>query len=271
MDVFGQLLSRLCPTLDETRAGLAAGLAAAWAEQAAAGADVDGRAHLAEIAATLAVPLPVHGLFGLYPVIDAGDESVLPGLFAQAGRVGAALCQLRSKGLDDRTTLARARLAREMCTTRLVINDRADIARTVSADGVHVGRTDLPAAAVRDLVGPDRVVGASSHQKAQFDDEVGAARLDYCALGPVFLSPTKQGHAEVVGLHTLRQVAADSPVPVCAIGGITDEDRVADVVAAGADLVAVVSAYRPGPAGARAAVAMQLAACAGLCRRGDAR
>jgi thiamine-phosphate pyrophosphorylase len=121
---------------------------------------------------------------------------------------------------------------------RVIINDRADIARLAHADGVHVGQTDLPVAAARAIVGDDAIVGISTHDRDQIDAALlGAA--SYVAVGPVFLTATKDTGYSPRGLDLVRY-AAGRGKPVVAIGGIT-LDRAAEVVAAGASGLAVIS------------------------------
>jgi thiamine-phosphate pyrophosphorylase len=155
---------------------------------------------------------------------------------------GVRLIQLRDKTASPRefyeAALEAATVARQLGVT-LIINDRADIALAVGAGGVHVGQDDLPPEKARALLGPDKIVGFSTHS---IEQAVGAARLpvDYIAIGPVFPTMTKAGHGPVVGLEMVRQVRARVSKPLVAIGGITLE-HAPDVIAAGADVVAVVS------------------------------
>ncbi len=137
-------------------------------------------------------------------------------------RGGANVIQLREKELPDGELLARAGLLRELTTRHaalLIINDRPDIARIVDADGVHLGQTDMPVFAAREIVGPNRLIGMSTHSI----DEARAAiteRPDYLGIGPMFASPTKP-HVAVQGSKLLAEIAAISAVPLVAIGGIT--------------------------------------------------
>ena len=132
---------------------------------------------------------------------------------------------------------------------RVVVNDRADIALAVGADGVHLGQDDLDPSAARRLLGDKFIIGYSTHSVAQ---AVEAARLpvDYVAVGPIFDTSSKERPDPVVGLEGLRGVrAAVGPVPLVAIGGITRETARA-VLAAGADSLALISALVGGdPAG----------------------
>jgi thiamine-phosphate pyrophosphorylase len=127
------------------------------------------------------------------------------------------------------------------CGARLVINDRADIARLAAADGVHVGQEDLPPAAVRAIVGEQAIVGLSTHTVEQLE-RAATEPVSYLAIGPVFGTTTKRTGYEAVGLELVREAsrrAAARGLPLVAIGGIT-LDRAASVVEAGAASVAVI-------------------------------
>jgi thiamine-phosphate pyrophosphorylase len=184
----------------------------------------------------------------LYPVTDAR----LSGLrhaeqVARLGGGGATLVQLREKHLTPREfyaeALAAVSVARER-GVRLVINDRADIALAVGADGVHLGQDDLHPEAARRLLGPERIVGFSTHSVEQAAE---AARLpvNYIAIGPIFATTSKENPDPAVGLEGVRCVReAVGSIPLVAIGGITHENARA-VLDAGADSVAVISALLP--------------------------
>ncbi len=157
---------------------------------------------------------------------------------------GVPLLQLREKDLPDGELVALARTLRHITAetgTLLIINDRADVAAEVGADGVHVGRTDLDPLSARAIVGPDALVGLSANTV----DEIAAALaagVDYVGVGPIFPTATKPDATEPVGLDGLRAIAASGPrLPVVAIGGL-DGGNAVDVLNAGADFVAVVSA-----------------------------
>jgi len=157
-------------------------------------------------------------------------------------RGGARLLQLRAKKDESSaslTTLAdRIVTAAHAVGAKLIVNDRADIARLAGADGVHVGQTDLPVAAARRVVGPDGIVGLSTHDRSQIDEAV-AGEASYVAVGPVFLTATKETRYTPRGLD-LVTYAAGRGKPIVAIGGITLE-RAPEVVAAGASWLAVIS------------------------------
>jgi thiamine-phosphate pyrophosphorylase len=158
---------------------------------------------------------------------------------------GAAFLQLRAKDAASGWLLETAIAIVEMGArpgAHLVVNDRAEVARLAGAAGVHVGQDDLSAEAARRIVGPQRIVGLSTHTIAQLDAAVHAP-VDYVAIGPVFGTASKATGYDAVGLEMVEQAAARAHplgLRVVAIGGITLE-QAADVIAAGADSVAVIS------------------------------
>jgi thiamine-phosphate pyrophosphorylase len=181
----------------------------------------------------------------LYPVTDRR----LSGLShaEQVARLiegGAAFIQLREKHLSPREFYSEAGEALKVARARgakLIINDRADIALALGADGVHLGQDDVPPEAARALLGERAVIGFSTHSVEQ---AIAAARLpvDYIAVGPVFATKSKENPDPVVGLEGLRRVReAVGSIPLVAIGGVTRENA-PSVLAAGADSVAVISA-----------------------------
>jgi thiamine-phosphate pyrophosphorylase len=158
---------------------------------------------------------------------------------------GARFLQVRAKAasgarlLDETSAIVALAHAADAI---VIVNDRADIARLAGADGVHVGQNDLAPAAVRSIVGTERVVGVSTHTIEQIDAAI-LAPVDYVAVGPVFGTSTKLSAYQVVGLERVRDAARRAHargLPVVAIGGIT-LDRAADVIGAGAASVAVIS------------------------------
>ena len=122
---------------------------------------------------------------------------------------------------------------------KIVINDRADVAKMLGADGVHLGQDDLPPSRVRALVGPDVWIGCSTHNEAQFR-AAGREPADYLALGPIFATGSKENPDPVVGLAELARLRPLTAKPLVAIGGIA-RDNVRQVLEAGADAVAVIS------------------------------
>jgi thiamine-phosphate pyrophosphorylase len=158
---------------------------------------------------------------------------------------GATFLQLRAKQRSSAWLLETAEQLVTMARPSgalVVVNDRADIARLADAAGVHVGQDDIGPAAVRRLIGADRLVGFSTHSVAQVDEAVRQP-IDYVAIGPVFGTTSKDTGYDAIGLTLVQEAAARARargLPLVAIGGVTIE-RVADVMRAGASSVAVIS------------------------------
>jgi thiamine-phosphate pyrophosphorylase len=158
---------------------------------------------------------------------------------------GATFLQLRAKQAASGPLLDSATAIVAMGApfgAQLIVNDRADIARLSGAAGVHVGQDDLAPEAARRVVGPQGVVGISTHTPVQLDAAVREP-VDYVAIGPVFGTASKVTGYDAIGLAMVEQAAARahaSGLQVVAIGGITLE-RAADVIRAGADAVAVIA------------------------------
>jgi thiamine-phosphate pyrophosphorylase len=179
----------------------------------------------------------------LYLVCSAQpDGSELPDLLRGAVAGGVDIVQLREKSLPDEELVAVAHAARALCErlgALMIVNDRPAVAVEAGADGVHVGQDDMPVAEVRELVGPDMLVGLSTHSPAEID-AVDATLVDYIGVGPIHETPTKPGRP-AVGLDLLRHAAANSPVPFFAIGGI-DAGNLREALDAGATRVCVLRA-----------------------------
>jgi thiamine-phosphate pyrophosphorylase len=196
----------------------------------------------------------------LYFVCDAHPrgESPEPLLRAALGG-GADIVQLREKSLPRREIELAALTFRRLCDTYsalFVVNDDPDLARACDADGVHVGQDDAPAAEARDLLGPDAIVGLSTHS----EEQIAAAAeqpVDYISVGPVWETPTKEGRP-AVGLELVEYAVAHSPRPFFPIGGI-EPANAAQVAAAGAQRLGVVRAIRDAEAPAAAAEALRAA------------
>lgn len=157
---------------------------------------------------------------------------------------GATLIQLREKSLSGRDlydeATKSATLAREL-KVQLIINDRVDVALAVGADGVHLGQDDLPPTAARKLLGDRAIIGYSTHNLSQALAALDLP-IDYIAIGPIFSTSSKTDTEPTLGLDNLRKVRESlGPIPLVAIGGI-DLANAKEVLAAGADSVAVISA-----------------------------
>jgi thiamine-phosphate pyrophosphorylase len=161
---------------------------------------------------------------------------------AEAAAGGATMFQLREKDRGDRQLLALARDVRRWTRRAgalFIMNDRPDIARLVEADGVHLGQDDMPVKEARRIVGPDALIGVSTHNLEQLRQAVldGAS---YVGIGPTFSSRTKD-FAELAGLEFVRHATAETSLPAFVIGGVTGE-TIGAAVEAGARRVAVSQA-----------------------------
>lgn len=171
-------------------------------------------------------------------------KPLLPRLL-EAIRAGVDLVQVREKDLATRplVELVKAGVAGARgTTTRLVVNDRLDVAWALGAHGVHLGNQSLPAEVVRRLALPDFLLGVSCHS---LDEALAAeaAGAHYIVLGPVFETPSKMPYGPPLGLGKLREVAARVKVPVLALGGITVE-RVTSCLEVGAAGIAAIRLFQ---------------------------
>ena len=202
----------------------------------------------------------------LYLVTDAAMCAPRPvaDVVAAAVAGGVTAVQVRAKGVGDRDLLAMVRSVQAALADRrdvaVVVDDAVDVALVAGADGVHVGRSDLPPDAVRALVGPGMLVGLSAGREADLDAALALppATLDYVGIGPVWATTTKAEATVGIGLEALAALAARARscgLVTAAIGGI-DAGRAPSVRAAGVDGLCVVSAVCAAPDPAAAAAAL---------------
>jgi len=176
----------------------------------------------------------------LYAISDAsfGDPvSLAQALFDG----GARLVQVRNKKASARELFNQVEsiLKRAPADASVIVNDRVDVARITGAAGVHLGQSDIGVVEARRILGPDRIIGFSTHN---LDQALAASKLpaDYIAVGPIFPTSTKSDAEPVVGLEKLATICKAVQKPVVAIGGIRLENA-AEVLAAGPHSIAVVS------------------------------
>jgi thiamine-phosphate pyrophosphorylase len=171
-------------------------------------------------------------------------QSVLA-LIRAAVKARVSLVQLREKNLSARTLYeltARCAAITEGTTTRLLVNDRADIARAAHADGIHLTTRSIEASVIRRTFGMDFLVGISTHslREAQAARDAGA---DFAVFGPIYVTPSKRAYGPPIGLEALRAAAHTlSPFPLIALGGVTLEN-VRDIMSAGAKGVAAIRLF----------------------------
>ncbi|MBS3062702.1 MAG: thiamine phosphate synthase [Candidatus Diapherotrites archaeon] len=205
------------------------------------------------------------GRASLYVVLDARQfRKDLD--YAEACRLslagGAEIIQLRDKRLKGKKLLALAKALARQCRKKnalFLVNDRADVAKAVDADGVHLGQGDLPVSVARALLGFDKIIGKSTHSLRQAQKAV-AEGADYLSVGPVFETPSKPG-VKAVGLGLVSRVRKRLKIPFVAVGGI-DGSNVNRVVASGASLVAVIRAVVSAPKPKTAAKRLHMLVCA---------
>lgn len=197
----------------------------------------------------------------LYLVCDSSPGAgELPDMLRDAVAGGIDMFQLRDKQMPDGELVAVANATRALCerlgppNPLLIVNDRPHIALEVGADGIHVGQDDMPVADVRALVGPDMLVGLSTHSAEQID-AVDASLVDYIGVGPIHATPTKPGRP-AVGVELIRYAAAHAPVPFFAIGGL-NADNVSEALGAGGQRVCVLRAIADAAEPERAAAALR--------------
>ena len=164
-------------------------------------------------------------------------------------RGGATLIQLREKDASPRDFYADASAALVVAHSagaKLIINDRVDIALALKADGVHLGQSDMPVAAVRRLLGKDTIIGFSTHNLQQVKAALHLP-IDYLVFGPIFTTTSKAKPDPVAGLTELGKIKPElTSLPLVAIGGL-DLTNIENVLTAGADAVAVISAILADP------------------------
>ncbi len=189
-------------------------------------------------------------LTGLYVILDpsvSSDRSLVEVLNVSA-TAGAKIFQYRNKTASMKAAYAEAlplRKAAQELGVLFIVNDRCDLALAVDADGVHLGQGDLPLDLARKVMGPDKLIGISTHNREQVAAAT-AGRPNYLGFGPIFTPGSKSDHDPVVGLQGLRAIRSVTALPIFAIGGIT-ADLAEEVIRAGADGVAVISAILKAP------------------------
>lgn len=183
----------------------------------------------------------VRGLYAVTP--DIADTAELTAKVEAALTGGASVIQYRNKAAGADLRAAQARALQDLCHAKgvpLIVNDHVELAMAVDAAGLHVGRDDSSLVEARALLGPEKLLGASCYNRIASAISAIEAGADYVAFGSFFPSTVKPG-AVHVPVSLLREARQKLAVPVVAIGGIT-LDNAAQLISAGADAVAVISA-----------------------------
>jgi len=201
----------------------------------------------------------------LYLVCEALPGGREPAPLLQAALSGGVdIVQLREKELGREEIERSAQTFRRLCDTHsalFIVNDDPYLAQTCNADGVHLGQDDMPVEEAREILGPELIIGLSTHSKDQLAASGGtSSAVDYVSVGPVWETPTKLGRPGV-GLGLVEHAAAHAPHPFFAIGGI-EPANAAEVVAAGARRLGAVRAIRDADDPAAAAEALRCALAA---------
>ncbi|HEX6229050.1 MAG TPA: thiamine phosphate synthase [Solirubrobacterales bacterium] len=181
----------------------------------------------------------------LYFICEALPGGAEPEALLHAALTGGVdIVQLREKELDKDEIERSARTFRRLCDTYsalFIVNDDPYLARECGADGVHLGQDDMPAEEARGILGPEAIVGLSTHSPEQLAASASLP-VDYVSVGPIWETPTKEGRPGV-GLGYVEHAASSAPHPFFAIGGI-DPSNAGEVIAAGARRLGVVRAIR---------------------------
>jgi len=182
---------------------------------------------------------------GVYLVTDRGlcRNRTLADVVLQAVQGGVAYVQLREKDISTRLFVEEAIAIKKILkphSVPLIINDRIDVALACDAEGVHIGQDDMPYTIARKLMGTKAIIGLSVEDWKDVE-ECQKLDVDYIGVSPIFTTPTKTDTKGAWGLDGLAKIKTFSRHPLVAIGGIS-EANATDVIAAGADCIAVVSA-----------------------------
>jgi thiamine-phosphate pyrophosphorylase len=187
----------------------------------------------------------------LYPILDA-EALYGAGLSLEAAAralydAGVRWTQYRDKTAGDEQVVERMRLLRAIFPpgeSTLILNDRVHLCALTAADGVHIGQQDMPPDEAREALGDEPLLGVSTHNAEQLLAVAAMEVADYVAIGPVFGTQSKRNPDPLIGLNGVTSARALTDLPLVAIGGITEENA-PEVIGAGADTVATISALLP--------------------------
>jgi thiamine-phosphate pyrophosphorylase len=181
---------------------------------------------------------------GIYPILDTSVIAIshLQKIAAEIVEGGVRLLQLRAEGLPTKELVSISLGLRDITQktgVSFIINNRVDAAIISGADGVHIGQKDLPCREVRKLLGKEKIIGISTHNRLEVR-EAEKDGADYIAYGPIFPTSTKKDTDRPKGIEGLKNIKEYAHVPVVAIGGI-NEKNILDVMGTGIDSVAIIS------------------------------
>lgn len=188
---------------------------------------------------------------GLYVITDIqmAKGRSYPEIVLQALRGGARIIQLRDKTTPLKELIEIGKRLKNLTAeynALFIVNDNPYLAQAIGADGVHLGQMDMPVDIAREIVGENKIIGLSTHNFRQITNAVKQGEVDYIAIGPIFPTNTKKQEYPPLGVEVLRWAATNLSLPFVAIGGI-NKHNIAEVVEAGARLVAVISAVMQAP------------------------
>ncbi len=200
----------------------------------------------------------------LYLITDRAripDDRQLTEIVEELLQAGLRMVQLREKDLSAAALYPLAKELRALTRrydSLLLINDRIDVAQAVDADGVHLGGHSLPIRVARKILGPEALIGASTHSREELDQAIEQG-ADFATYGPVFFTPSKISFGEPVGIESLQNMCRISTIPIYALGGITTEN-IGSVASANAHGIAAISSLLavPSPHRAYAQLAAEL-------------
>ena len=182
--------------------------------------------------------------YRLYLVTDdQQDLATLKRVVRKAVEGGVTMVQVREKHGDVRAFIERAQAVKNILKDTdvpLIINDRVDVALAVDADGVHLGKSDMPAIIARELIGPNKILGLSIENEEQLA-EADSLPIDYIGLSAIFATPTKTNTKKHWGIDGLKMALETTSLPIVAIGGI-NESNIPQLSATGVHGLALVSA-----------------------------
>lgn len=183
--------------------------------------------------------------FNFYWVLnlDSHQQGNLFKIVESVLKAGCRSLQLRGKKFDDRDLFLIGKKIKNLTLkykVKLIVNDRPDLCLALEADGVHLGQADLPPSKVREIIGPEKTIGLSTHNRRELVSAERDYYVDYISIGPIFKSPTKP-HLEPVGVEIIDEVGSELSKPLIAIGGI-NKNNVEQLYNKGLTGIAVASA-----------------------------